>query len=268
MHLFRPTGKTTWLAPAAAVIMAASLFVTARAEGTAEARKTLGMAVEALGGLETVTGWETRVSRGLMKTFRPGWGDLQAECEYYVEKPDKIVLDQDYSVYNHPFFFRYTYNEGEAWVMVNLGVRQNPRYNEMLEDALRTIDGAAWYYENCDTFFTAEPAGNDTLLEGRDYTRVGVVDYGDTVYFDIDDDTRMPLRSLDAARGGGYNHNLYGDYRESGGRLVPFHEVTWSDGRKIREMVWESIEFDVEIDPEVFERNRPEPLEEDGRDGG
>ncbi len=95
--------------------------------------------VEALGGMEKAAGWKTSVSTGLMTTNWPGWGDLKADCTYFVQKPDMMVLDQDYSVYDHPFFFRYTYNAGEAWVMVNLNVRQSPRYTEMLEKGLRTV---------------------------------------------------------------------------------------------------------------------------------
>ncbi len=262
MYRSRPKGKTAWISVLLTLALAAGGIIPAAAEETAP-REVLAAAVDAMGGVDAMTGWKTRVSRGLMKTNRPGWGDLQAKCEYFVEKPDKIVLDQDYSAFNHPFFFRYTYNGGKAWVMVNMGVRQNPRYDEMLADALRTIDGVAYYYANCDTFFTAEPAVDDSLLAGSDYSRVGVVDNGDTLYFDIDDESHMPLRIMDPARGGGYNENIYDDYRKSGGILVPYHEVTWSGGRKIREMIWDSIEYDVKIDPGVFEKFRPEPSEQE-----
>jgi hypothetical protein len=213
--------------------------------------------VKALGGIEAATGWKTSVSRGLLKANWPGWGELQAECTYYIQKPDKIVLDQDFSAYDHPFFFRYTYNAGEAWVMVNLSVRQNPRYNEMLEKGLRRVDGVAYFLENSDSLFIVEDVSPDSLLAGIEFARIGAIDGSDTIYYDLDTRTWLPVRSMDRNERGGWNHNVYGDYREVDGYQVPFQETTYVDGAKNRELIWRSIEFDVHIDPEEFEKNRP-----------
>lgn len=218
--------------------------------------------VKALGGLERATGWKTSVSRGLMKANWPGWGDLQADCTYYIQKPDMMVLDQDYSVYDHPFFFRYTYNAGEAWVMVNLSVRQNPRYIEMLEKGLRTVDGIAYYLEHSDTLYIEPVTEPDSILTGVDFTRIAAIAGTDTVFFDLDNSTWLPIRSIEKDDQGTLNHNVYDDYRPVNGYLVPFHETSYANGSKNREMIWQSIEFDVEIDRAEFEKNRPKPTED------
>jgi hypothetical protein len=256
----RITGKKASLALLAACCLAVS---AAHMSGCSQAPTTAeGMmekSIKTLGGLEKATGWKTSVSKGLMMTNWPGWGDLRADCTYLIQKPDMMVLDQDYSVYDHPFFFRYTYNAGEAWVMVNLGVRQNPRYTEMLAEGLKTADGIAYYFENSDTLYIVEEVEPDTLLTGVEFTRIAAIEGADTVFFDLDMATWLPARILDKADQGGWNHNIYDDYREVNGYLVPFHETTYVNGTKSREMLWESIEWDVEIDGEEFEKNRPKP---------
>jgi hypothetical protein len=250
--------------PAALFAVCLAAALTAWLSGCGGPLDGYGMAeksVKALGGLEKATGWKTAVNKGIMMTNWPGWGDLKADCEYLVHKPDRLVLDQDYSAYDHPFFFRYTFNAGEAWVMVNLGTRTNARYTAMLEKALRTIDGIAYYYENADTIYAVPEVEPDTLLADMDFSRIAAVSGTDTVFFDLCAKTWLPLRAIDKGDQGGWNHNLYDDYRSIGGHMVPFHEVTYVNGIKNRELTWDTIEFDVEIDPGEFEKFRPETTE-------
>jgi hypothetical protein len=252
--------KSKTRTPAALLIVCLAALLVAQMYGCGgplDGRKMMEKSVKAVGGLEKATGWKTSVNKGLLMVNWPGWGDLKAACTYYVQKPDKLVLDQDFSAYDHPFFFRYTYNAGEAWVMVNLGVRQNERYTRMLERSLRTIDGAAYYLEHADTLYIVPEVEPDSLLADADFSRVAAIDGEDTVYFDLDNSSWLPLRVLDRDDQGGWNHNLYSDYRPVDGYLVPFHEVTYVNGTKNREVIWDSIEFDVDIDPAEFEKNRP-----------
>ena len=245
----------------AACYLAVSVVHLPACGGPPDAEGLMNKSVKALGGLETATGWKTSVNRGLMKVNWPGWGDLQADCTHYIQKPDMMVLDQDFSAYDHPFFFRYTYNAGEAWVMVNLGVRQNPRYTEMLEKGLKTVDGIAYYLEHSDTLYIVPEVEPDSILTGVDFTRIAAIEGTDTVFFDLDNSSWLPVRAIDKADQGGWNHNIYDDYRAVNGYLVPFHETTYVNGTKNREMIWKSIEFDVEIDKAEFDKNRPEPSE-------
>jgi hypothetical protein len=253
------SGMKLSLALLAVCCLAAATVSLPGCGGPQDAVGMMQKSVKAMGGLERATGWKTSVNRGLMKVNWPGWGDLQADCTYYIQKPDMMVLDQDYSAYDHPFFFRYTYNAGEAWVEVNLGVRQNPRYTAMLEKGLRTVDGIAYYLENSDTLYIVAEVEPDSILTGVDFTRIAAIEGTDTVFFDLDTSSWLPVRAIDKGDQGGWNHNIYEDYRPVNGYLVPFHETTYVNGTKNREMIWNSIEFDVEIDQAEFEKNRPEP---------
>jgi hypothetical protein len=252
----------SFLATAAALSCAVLIVQFSGCGGPLDAEGVMNKSVKALGGLEKATGWKTSASKGLLKATWPGWGDLQANCTYLIEKPDKMVLDQDYSAYDHPFFFRYTYNTGEAWVNVNLQIRQSPRYTTMLEKGLRTVDGIAYYLEHSDTLYIVAEVEPDSILTGVDFTRVAAIEGADTVYFDVDNSTWLPARAIDKGDQGEWNHNIYDDYRSVNGYMVPFHEVVYTNGSKSREMTWSSIEFDVEIDGAEFEKDRPAPAQE------
>jgi hypothetical protein len=258
----RISGMKTSLALLAVCIMAVSVIhLSGCSGGPTDAKGMAERSVKALGGLEKATGWKTSVSKGQMMTNWPGWGDLTADCTYFIQKPDMMVLDQDYSVYDHPFFFRYTYNAGEAWVMVNLSVRQNARYTAQLEKGLKTVDGIAYYLENADTLYIEPDVEPDSLLADVVFTRIAAIEGADTVFFDLDNKTWLPVRSLDKGDQGEWNHNIYDDFRPVNGYLVPFHETTYVNGTKNREMTWQTIEYNVEIDKAEFEKNRPKATE-------
>ncbi len=258
----RISGMKTSLALLAVCLMAVSVIhLSGCSGGPTDAKGMAERSVKALGGLEKATGWKTSVSKGQMMTNWPGWGDLTADCTYFIQKPDMMVLDQDYSVYDHPFFFRYTYNAGEAWVMVNLSVRQNARYTAQLEKGLKTVDGIAYYLENADTLYIEPDVEPDSLLADVVFTRIAAIEGADTVFFDLDNKTWLPVRSLDKGDQGGWNHNIYDDFRPVNGYLVPFHETTYVNGTKNREMTWQTIEYNVEIDKAEFEKNRPKATE-------
>jgi len=257
----RISGMKSSLALLAACCLAVSVIQLSSCGGPTTAEGMMERSVKALGGIDKATGWKTSVSTGLMKTNWPGWGDLKADCPYFVQKPDMMVLDQDYSVYDHPFFFRYTYNAGEAWVMVNLDVRQSPRYDEMLEKSMKRIDGIAYYLEHADTLYIEPVTEPDSILTDVDFTRIAAIEGADTIFFDLDNKTWLPVRTIEKGDQGVWNHNIYDDYRPVNGYLVPFHETTYTNGMKTREMIWQSIEFDVDIDKAEFEKNRPKATE-------
>ncbi|MEJ2719818.1 MAG: hypothetical protein P8181_01575 [bacterium] len=218
----------------------------------------LAKAVDAIGGVDAATGWQTRVGKGVLTSNWPGWGELHADCTDLVQKPDKMKLDQDYSAYDHPFFFAYYYNGGEAWMMVNLGVRQNERTTARMTERMRTIDGAAYYLTHCDTFYLVTDVPDDSLVSAASIDRLGVVDNGDTVLFDLDKETHLPVRQV---LDGGARQILMDDYRDTGGIKMPFHVTLFESGSK-SEYVWKEIEFNEKIDPAVFEEFRPKAKEE------
>ncbi len=249
-------GRTT----IAAVLMAAMVLAAALA-GCAPgekdpARKVLAEAVKAMGGRSLATGWKTRVEKGTMISVWPGWGTLQAECAQYAMKPDKLLLDQDFSANDNPFYFVYTLNGDQAWQEVNLGIRQNQRTTDMLLKRMKEIDGIPWFLDNSDSIYIETDVPDDSLMTGSEITRVACITGTDTVMFDISNETSLPLRKIEHTPSG-RSHLLMEDYRKTGKRTLPFHLRQFQDGTLTNEYLWESIEFDVEIDPAIFEKNRP-----------
>ena len=241
-------------------ILSLSLFLIASCS-TGEkdpAKSALLGSVKAMGGMSKATGWRTLVQKGTMTSEWPGWGTVKADCTYYTQKPDKQLLDQDYSAYDHPFYFVYVQNGAQAWSEVNMGIRQSERTTAMLEQRMREIDGLAYFVANSDSFFIVPDAPADSLLAGRALTRVGCVSGDKTVYFDIDAATRLPARKIEKS-GEVETWTIMEDYRDAGGRKVPFHVTVYQNGAKTNEFVWEEIVFDTPVDPAIFEKNKPQP---------
>jgi hypothetical protein len=218
------------------------------------AKRLLSRSVRALGGEKRARGWNTRVERGILESHWAGWGHLRANCSRYVKKPDKMKIDNDYSAYDHPFFYVFYYNQGESWYMVNLNVRQHPRIKQSMEEALERVDGAAFFLAECDTFFQVMDVPDDSLLAGSTVERVGCIHEGDTTLFDLSSRTHLPLRRID---NGGTRHILFEDYRKTSGLKVPFHVTTYQNGRITDEQTWEDVRFNVELADSIFEENRP-----------
>jgi len=227
--------------------------------GEDDAKALLTKSVEAIGGMEAATSWKTRVSKGHLMTNWPGWGELNADCSDLVEKPDKMKLDQDFSAYDHPFFFAYYYNGGDAWMMVNLGVRENERTTQRMTERMRAVDGVAYYLANSEMFYMVTDVADDSLITAASIDRIGVVDEGDTILIDLDKKTHLPVRRVDA---GGERQVLFDDYRDTGGVKMPFHVTSFEGGAK-SEYRWAEIKFNEKIDPAVFEEYRPKKTKEE-----
>jgi hypothetical protein len=225
--------------------------LTAAATGDG-AKAILEKASQALGEKEA---WKTRVERGLFIEWdTEGWGTLRAAYTRYIEKPDKMKIDQDNSAYDHPFFRTYYYNAGEGWAVVNLTVRQNPQLTANLRATIEKADGVSYYLANCDTFFTPSAVPDDSLLSGKGLERAGCVLKGDSVLFDVVAATNLPARRIENK---GARTYLFDDYRQIQGREVPFHVTVYDRGKKTGEFLWNSVAFDEKLDNAIFEENRP-----------
>jgi hypothetical protein len=218
------------------------------------ARALLETSVEASGGMEAADAWKTMTKTGELTVHWPGWGTLHAKCSLKVKRPDKLVLDQDFTVHNHPFFFTYFYNEGEVWGVVNLGVRQDARYTEAMTRTMKDTGGMHYYLTECDTFFVVAVVPDDSLVAGSSIDRVGIVDNGDTVMVDLDRQTHLPVRLI---RDAGEQQALFSDYRQVDRLAVPFKMTVYENGAVEADYVWENILFDEPIDEAVFEEYRP-----------
>lgn len=241
----------------AVVLMFAGVATVGAGDPGEEARTLLQHSEQVLGN-QSQPGkmrWQTRVDRGVMLAHWEGWGDLTADCVRHVKLPGKMKLDQDFSAYDHPFFFTYYYNAGEVWAVVNLGVRQHPRYTEQMKAAMRNnVDEMAYYLAECDTFFVVPYVPDDSLFAGSTITRVGIVDNSDTILVDLDRKTTLPLRRISDK---GTAVTVMADYREISGVWMPFRIDLYQDGVKTNEYMWKSITFDEPIDDAVFEESRP-----------
>lgn len=218
------------------------------------AKELVKKSVKAMGGDKKAAAWLTRIETGQLTVHWPGWGAPRAVATRTVKRPDKMVLDQDFSAYDHPFFFTYYYNEGDVWANVNLGVRQNPRYTAFMTRAMKNTGGMYYFLAECDTFYLAGDVPDDSLVTGADVDRVGIVDSGDTVMVDLDKKSHLPVRQLED---GGNQQTLFADYREVGGLTLPFRLTVYQNGAISAEYVWKEIKFDEPVDDAKFEKDRP-----------
>ena len=258
MKRFRIRGDAAALL---AAVIISSFIVSCSPVEKDPARKVLVDAVKVMGGESKLAGWTTRIEKGTLISFWPGWGTLNAECIHYSSKPGKLLLDQDYSANDHPFYFVYTLNGEDVWAEVNLGVRQSQRYTDMMKKKMREVDGIAHFLASCDSFYIIPGVPDDSLFTGAELTRVACLSETDTVLFDFSNDTRLPVRKIETGQSG-ETHLLMDDYREVSGRKVPFHLKLYQNGVLSNEYVWEEISYDVKIDPAIFEKNRPAEQED------
>ncbi|MBN2184677.1 MAG: hypothetical protein JW746_05070 [Candidatus Krumholzibacteriota bacterium] len=261
MKRFRIRG---YAAAVAAALIISSLIISCAAVEKDPAKKVLKDAVKVMGGESKLTGWTTMIERGTLTSFWPGWGTLNAECTHYTSKPDKLLLDQDYSANDHPFYFVYTLNGEDVWAEVNLGIRQNERYTDMMKKKMREIDGIAHFLAICDSFYIVSGIPDDSLFAGDELTRVACLGEADTVLFDFSNDTKLPVRKIETGQSG-ETHLLMDDYRTVSGRKVPFHLRLYQNGALTNEFKWEEISYDVNIDPGIFEKNRPQKQDDPAR---
>lgn len=248
-RITRTIGVLALMASLALLIPAA-----ATAGESEEAKQLLVTSVDAMGGMERATGWTTMVQKGILHQFQPGWGNLTADCSRQVKKPDRVRDERDFSAYDHPFFYNYYLNGADAWMLVNMSVRESPRVTEAMKNLMRLIDGIAYYVEHTDTLFLIPEVPDDSLFTGSSLERVGIVDQGDTVYIDLSRATHFPVRRID---NGGARHMIMNMYRETGGLMVPFHVQVFEQTGVTTEYLWDEIHYGVEIDDALFEEYRP-----------
>jgi hypothetical protein len=224
------------------------------------AKRLFVKAIREIGGMKKATGWETRVEKGILVSVTPGWGNLKAECAHFVKKPDKLKIDNDFSAYDHPFYWIYYLNGESAWGVANLGVRVHPRITENLTSYMEAVDGLAYYLTTCDTFFLVDEVPDDSLFAGADIARAGIVDEGDTILFDFSTQSHLLVRRIDE---GGMQHTILDDYRKTNVLKMPFKVTVYTNGAISREYTWNEITFNTALNDAMFEEDRPAPPEEE-----
>jgi hypothetical protein len=240
----------------AAVCLLSAVLQSGQAEDKNPAKALVAASVKAMGGEKKARSWKTMTEKGQLVAHWEGWGELHSNYTREVTKPDKMKIDQDFTAYDHPFFFTYYYNGGDVWAVVNLGVRQNERYTKRLTKNMRTVDGMAYYLADCDTFYLVTDVADDSLVAAAGIDRVGVVDQGDTVLFDLNKKTHLPVRRIEDR---GSVQVLFSDYRKTKGLMLPYTRTVYQEGAVTEEQKLDEIVFDQKIDDAIFEEFRPKP---------
>ncbi len=222
--------------------------------GSDPAKQLVYQSIEAIGGVERATGWTTRMQEGTYKTTREGWGNLKARTARFLLKPDKVKIDNDFSAYDHPFYFTYYLNGDDAWQVVNLGVRQSQQLTDRMKDYVKKADGLSYFLTACDSLFLVSEIPEDSLLAAGSLKRVGCVSGEDTTFFDLDRTTHLLLRQIEIAED---RQTVFDDYRETQGLMVPYHVTVYRNGEKAEEFLWERITFNRKIDQTIFEEDMP-----------
>lgn len=246
------------LGVAAVVLLLFGALHAGRADEGSPAKALVAMSVKETGGVEKARGWTTRIDKGHLTAIWPGWGELHADYTRWVKKPGKMKIDQDFTAYDHPFFFTYYYNAGDVWAVVNLGARQNERYTRRMTRNMRTADGLAYYLAECDTFYLVTDAVDDSLFAVSAFDRVGIVDNGDTVLFDLDKKTHLPIRRIEER---GSVQVLFGDYKETRAGKVAHRITVYQQGARTEEQVLDQVVLDEQIDDAIFDEFRPKTKE-------
>ena len=239
-----------------AFILASLAFVPPAGAGKdSPARKLLEQSVDAIGGKKACESWKTLMAKGELTVHWEGWGAPEAEATLWVKRPDLMVLDQDFSAHDHPFFFTYYYNKGDVWAVVNLGVRQHPRYTKTMTRALKNNQSVYYFLTKCDTMWVETTVPDDSLVAGSSVDRVGVVDLGDTLMIDIDKKSHLPVRQVE---NGGSQQTLFEAWHEAYGKLKrPYRVTVYQNGAVSAEYRWKEFDFDIPVDDGLFEENRP-----------
>jgi hypothetical protein len=239
-----------------ALAVAVALVVpTAGAGDNDAARKLLEKSVDAIGGKKQCESWNTLLAKGDLTVHWEGWGSPKADATLWVKRPDKMVLDQDFSANDHPFFFTYYYYAGDVWAEVNLGVRQHPRYTKMMTRALKNNHSVYYFLSECDTMWVVDEVPDDSLIVGSTVDRVGVVDVGDTIMVDMDKKSHLPVRQIE---NGGARQTLFRAWQEAHGKLKrPYRVTVYQNGAVSADYRWKEFKFNVPMDDGLFEKNRP-----------
>ena len=241
----------------AVVALATVLAVSPAGAGDKDdAKKLLQESLDAAGGEKAHKSWQTMLAKGELTVHWEGWGTPKADVTGWIKRPDKMVLDQDFSANDHPFYFTYYYNGGDVWAIVNMGVRENPRYTSFMTRSLKNAHGVYYYLTECDTMWVVPEVPDDSLVTGSTIDRVGVVDKGDTLFLDLDKKTHMPVRKVED---GGDQHTIFEAWHKAHGDLMrPYRVTVYQGGAVAAEYVWETFEFDVPMADGLFEEQRPE----------
>lgn len=210
----------------------------------------IAKSVERHGG-EALTDWETMVIEGEVNQ-RDNRLRFRGEYLLFARKPDKLRIERDLTKYERGrYFFTYIYNNGVGWSIRNLIPSYSGRYAEQYKRWLDKCDGIAYYAQNAEALIlkpeetvNGKPAYVITAAVGNDSTNL----YIDKKSFYLVQETYGSVK------------RVFSDFKKFGKTVhaARIDEITTSR-RSANEdnFIYYSIEYNVPIDPLLFEEDMP-----------
>lgn len=223
-----------------------------------KARAALDNAIKGIGGLAALENISD-ATVVLQSTVAGPSGEIAATVKVYWLRPDKLRND----IQTQSGVFTLVWDGPGGW----------SRWQEAVQDLTPSqLENGRRVVAHLLEFLLVEAhrgqrrteSVEGVLLEGRECDVIVVTDSkGDAVKLYVEKASGRILRRESQALSdtGAVVQvvEMYYDFRPAGAFVLPFREVTWQDGRKLRESVVESYQFDTFVDPSLFARPAAAP---------
>jgi hypothetical protein len=226
-----------------------SSFGTSHTLSPQSAEEIVARALEAHGGA-ALSSWKTMVIKGEVKQK-----DLRlwfrGEYILYAQKPDKLRVEKDLTKFERGrFFFSEIYNSGKGWMVRNLVPVYRDELASQYKARLDRCDGMAFYTDHAESFLLK----GEEEIQGRPTYVIEAALGEETATLHIDKESFYLVQEA-------YQDLtlIYSEFKTFGDtvRASRIREIK-SNGEKVEiEITYHSIDFDVPIDPALFEEDMP-----------
>ena len=226
--------------------------VAATDEGLERGRELVDGVVQAMGGAERLDGIESYHATASTVASTPQ-GEMEITGSVLIVFPDRFRQEM-----SMPFGDLVMAIDGET------GFMQMPQGTQVLPDSQRRQASQevarnllTVLRSRADDGFSAVYAGEDSH-EGATLDLVTIESDGQSMTLGVDRESRLVVTKT--YRGSGFGGapgemiDVYGDYREVEGILLPFSRTSSFEGKPATETQIESIELDGAVDDSLFER--------------
>lgn len=201
-------------------------------------------------GGDALTDWKTMVIKG--EVNQPD-GNIRFRGEYllYAQKPDKLRVERDLTKFERGrFFLSYIYNNGQGWILRNLIPSYRKEYAKLLKRWLDSCDGIAYFANSADTLTLKL----EETVNGKQAYVITAVIGDDTTTLYIDKESFYLIQEeYDNVK------RLYSEFKKFGNTVHATHIDEITTGRRTMEInfIYNTIEYNVPIDQELFEEDKP-----------
>lgn len=209
----------------------------------------LARSVEAHGG-DALTKWNTVVIKGEVNQ-KDGRLWYRGEYILYAQKPDKLRVERDLTKFERGrFFFSDILNGEKGWMLRNLIPVYRDEFAQQYQARLDRCDGIGFHANQADSFSLA----GEEPVQGRPAYVVAAVFGNDSAKLHIDKETFHLVQEAY-----GNVTVIYSEFKEFGAtvRASQIREITSGERTVEIEYTYHTIDFDVPIDPMLFEEEMP-----------